>query len=254
MKISKQFADVMVQVHRDCFATAITELNLYISAEDSIDIEGMDLGSYNETANACTAVSKDNKVISTAPFNAAWDTRFDNTVLQSNATKLEFDSYKGRLKAIINQFISVEIMTKCLAIAVSSITLRLVARKVVKINNFQIDQAAKATILACTLNTRVSINGREKTMAQAIDDIDPVPVEIVSLTPEEDAEEERKAKEELDAFNAFLNAWSTKGPPPCGKDDGEKIAIATSVGMVGVLIMIIVLYLVSTYKKNLEKQ
>jgi hypothetical protein len=251
-KISKHFADVMVKVHKLCFSTAITQLNVNISAEKQITIIDTTFGSSFESTSLCD-VDKDYKVVSTAPFSNALDTRLNNSILSRDVNVVEFNEYKKKVKFIVDQFISVQILSKCLAVAVSSITLRLNAVSTVTINNLQIDQAARAVILGCVQNTRVSINGKSKTLAQHIDDLDAVPVQVLPVDPEEEEAAEKAAQKEIEDFNKFLKDWAAE-KPVCGKDNQGKITIATSIGMAGILIMIIVLIVVARNKKKLAKQ
>ena len=252
VKVAKHFADVMTKVYKLCFSSAITELNVNIVAEKEIVIKDVVFSGSFEAKNACE-VDNNYKVLSTTPFSTAMKDRLDSKMVQGNVNTIQFNDDKKKVFAIIDQFTSIEILSKCLAVAVSSITLRLNAVKTVTINNLQVDQAARAVILSCVQNTRVEINGRSKTMAQHIDDLDLASIKVVSVDPEEDEEAEQTAEEDLKKFNEFLKNWGAQ-KPSCGKDNPEKIAIATSVGMVGILIMIIVLIFVSQYKKKLAKR
>jgi hypothetical protein len=249
-KVAKHFADVMTKVYKLCFSSAITELNVNIVAEKEIVLKDVVFSGTFEAKNACE-VDNNYKVLSTTPFSTAMKDRLDAKMLPGNVTNIQFDNDKKKVFAVIDRFTSIEILSKCLAVAVSSITLRLNAVKTVKITNLQVDQAARAVILSCVQNTRVEINGRSKTMAQHIDDLD-LASKVEPVDPEEEEEAEQTAEENLKEFNEFLKNWGAR-KPKCGKDNPEKIAIATSVGMVGIIIMIIVLIVVAQNKKKLAK-
>ncbi len=253
--LSQHFADVMVNVHKSCFSSAIAELNLTLSAENSITLIDSNFTTTVGVSNTCN-VDRDYKVISVSPFVSAFTTRFDDVLKPKSATQnmTEFTAYKNKIKAVIAQFISIDVVSKCIAVAVSSITLKFNALKSITITGLNIEQTVKAVIRSCVQNTRVTINQTQKTIQQAVDAIVPkVPVEVTPVDPAADAAENEKAQKELEDFNAFLEAWKPT-VDPCITDNTEKITMATSVGMTGVIVMIIVLVIVVQYKKKLSKR
>jgi hypothetical protein len=162
----------LVNVSQDCFAQASNIFKLDIEG-DEVNIDGLTI---NATAKTNMGTCSSTTGITSGPLHSGLSTALDKIQPKApdGSIKDVFAAFKKsnnriNMKTTIQDSIGVEVVNRCLAVALNSMIFRLKNARKIDIQNVTINQVATAEITECIANVDIRIGNTTQSLQQFLE-------------------------------------------------------------------------------------